>query len=1152
VTRTAWTSIVMLSIGLSVALLCPAADAQAPGLVAYWSFDEVTGQVTPDASGHGSDATVTAAALVKGVSNAAIQFDGRTSSVQCLDGPLLGNSKAISLEAWIKLDAQPGGGFPTVVRRDGAYALRFHQRRLGFLLWFEDGLVSLHSAMSDWQPGQWYHVAGVYDGAQMRLFVDGVEDANSPQPHTGMIDPSPSSCCIGSCRGQYALKGVIDEARIYNRALSVDEVAASHQAGRDSLLAQQDVVIEPQPVGGEPAVFRKPERAITMVEDGFIWIDAEDFADYGGWLLDTQFVHLMGSAYLIAAGVGTPVDDATVDVEIPRPGEYRLWVRAKNWLQDYSPGKFQVVVGGKVAEPVFGASDTEDWIWRSAGEFDLQKGTVRIALRDLTGYYGRCDALVLTTDLDYTPPSDVEEIRQERSRLTGLSLEPELAGEWDVIVVGAGAAGSTAALASARMGARTALIQNRPVLGGNSSVELGVPINGAASGHPNARESGIIEEVGRTKARYGYPKMSEPFQIAAKDERNLSVFLNQHVFAVEMDGENRIAAVKAVDTLRNAIAVYKARMFLDCTGDGWVGYFADAERRLGREARDEFDESLAPEKPDKITMSGCLMGGLALSYRSSDTGEPAPYTAPPWAAKLPPAEEFGRSIRGFTGGQWWLEHRGEIDDIWDAEKARDELLRISFGYWDYIKNSWPERERAATYALSHVPITNAKRESRRLIGDYILTQNDVQSARVFPDRISYGGWPLDVHHPEGIYSGPEGPYDFTPPVPIYTIPFRCLYSKNIDNLLFAGRDMSVTHVALGSVRVQGTLAAIGQAAGTAAAMCVQRDVTPRGLYREHITELQQTLLKNDQYIPEVRNEDPLDLARQARVTASSATEYETFGKDQVEPEDVHPLNMPRGMMFPTGAQRKLESVSLLLASEADEPRKVRLHLRASDESGDLSSTEDLATAEGSVSPGAEDWVEFRLDEELPAPYAWVWLEPAEGISWRLMSKAPMGACRAYGGDGNWTVVKGQYYAAFTTPEIALEADFAPENAINGWARIIGDRSNMWASDPTQPMPQWIELAFEEPKQVNSVYLTFDTDMNAKFHTVPLPKECVRDYDLAYSDGGEWHSLAEVPGNFQRRRVHRFEAVTASRLRLTVHATNGHKSARVFEIRVYNE
>ena len=1143
------TGLVVLAI-VALPRICLAAD---DGLIARWTFDELEGDLALDASGSGYEALVKAATLTKGVSGGALRLDGTGSSIESSGAGAAVSAEALSLEAWVRPDTATFSGFPSVIRKDGFYALRFGNGTLGFLLWAEDQPVRVECPPRPWQPGHWYHLAGVYDGRRMVLYVDGEQVAAADAP-AGItpLEVSPMACLLGGGPGRYPFTGTLDEVSIYSRALSAAEVAAANEAGRQSLVAQADLAFEDRPVGERPKPFRKPEREITMVQDGFLWIDAEDFTDYGGWSLDTQFVHLMGSAYLIATGVGTPVADATTSPSVPRAGSYRLWVRARNWDKRHSPGTFAVSVDGRQSERVLGAADSDEWLWEDAGQFELPAGQVRLALHDLTGYYGRCDALILTTDLSYTPPHEVTAIAQERSRLTGLSLEPEEVGSFDVIVVGAGAAGCCAALASARGGARTALIQNRPVLGGNAGDEAGVGINGAASSHPNARESGIIEEAGRVRARYGHPQMSEPFRILAEQEPNLSVFTNRHVFAVDMQDTETIAAVRAVDTLTGAITAYKGRMFIDCTGDGWVGFYAGAQYRRGREARSEFNESLAPEQADEITMSGCIMGGNSLSFRAADTGRPAPYVAPPWAPRFPSAEEFGRSIRYFTGGEWWLEHRGEIDDVYEAEAARDELIRITFGYWDYIKNTWPERERAANYALTSVPILDAKRESRRLVGDYVLSQNDVQSARVFPDRVAYGGWPLDVHHPEGIYSGKAGPFDCNPQVPIYTIPFRCLYSANIDNLLFAGRDMSVTHIALGSVRVQGTLAAMGQVVGTAAAMALSEGTTPRGLYEGHMPALQQRLVKDDLYIPGIVNEDPLDLARRAKVTASSTGGFDTFGKALVEPDDKHPLNTPRAVMLPTHGMERLGSIHLLLASELEAPAPVTLHLRGADAFADFSSTEDLATAEALVPPG-QSWVEFRLDAAIGTAFTWVWLPAVEGLSWRLMTSAPKGCCRAYGvGSAGQTVVQGQFYAFYTDPELRVPLDFAPENVTNGTTRVVGDGSNLWASDPDRPLPQWLELDFGAPVTMNAVYLTFDTDMNAPYHSVPLPRPCVRDYELAYHDGAAWTTLAKVGGNFQRRRVHHFEAVSASRLRLTVTATNGHPAARVYEVRVYEE
>ena len=356
------------------------------------------------------------------------------------------------------------------------------------------------------------------------------------------------------------------------------------------------------------------------------------------------------------------------------------------------------------------------------------------------------------------------------------------------------------------------------------------------------------------------------------------------------------------------------------------------------------------------------------------------------------------------------------------------------------------------------------------------------------------------------------------------------------------------------MRVPATLATPGRGAGPAAAMAVARKTTPRGIYEKHLAALQQTLLKHDQYIPNLRNEDPADLARKAKVTASSTATYDEFDERRGRKGgdfDAHPLNMPRAVMWPRGIHKKFETVGLLLASESQEDIPVTLHVRQGKETGDFSSRDDVATVTATVAAGKRGWVDFTLDVAPDAPFVWMWLPKTEGVSWH-MGRAPLGSCRAYGGDKRWTVVKGQFYAFRTRPALAVPADYAPEYAVNGVSRVVGAARNQWASAPTKPMPQWLELAWDKPTTLNAVYLTFDTDMNEKYHTAPLPPECVRDYELSAHDGKAWRTVAAATGNYQRRRVHRFEPIAATKLRLTVHGTNGDKSARVFEIRAYNE
>jgi len=909
--------------------------------------------------------------------------------------------------------------------------------------------------------------------------------------------------------------------------------------------------------GAEFFKFAKAQRAEPkMVVDGFLYVDAEDFDDYGGWRMDTQFVHLMGSAFLMATGIGEPVADAVTTIDVPNAGRYHVWVRARNWVKDHAPGRFQVLVGGKALPKEFGAADTDKWTWEKGGAVALDGGKLELALHDQTGFYGRCDAILLTTDAGYVPPEDKDAVCRERARLQGLSLEPTFLGEFDVIVVGAGSAGVPAAIAAARNGAKTALIQNRPTLGGNCSVEAGVGMAGAGGNHPGWREAGIIEEAGWLCAKEKQIHYSNAFMTLCKAEKNLTVFLNQHVFEAVMDGKKRIKGVRSVSTLTGLISEYRGTLFIDCSGDGWLGYYAGAEYRQGREASSEFGEDLAPEKADDITMSGCIMGDdlrYMTAFRAEQTDRPVTFVRSAWVKPIETLESTHRSLRGRvpTVGTWWMEHPGNIDDAMQAEEARDELIKVTLAFWDHVKNKSDVTDEARNYKLVRIPILDAKRESRRLVGDYMLTQHDAQSGRLFPDRIAYSGWNLDIHHPKGIYSGEGGSFDFMIPVPLNSVPFRCVYSKNIDNLLMAGRCGSFSHVALGTVRVQSTLATIGQAAGTAAAMCVDRKIDPRTLGQKHIGELQQELLKDDQTIPGLRNEDPADLARDATVTASSLQE----GAEDVGVAIVRqiPLNMDRSVMIPADGGQTIKSVSLYLDSKSAKVHSVRVRLSSLAKFAAFDTAEAISEYTISIPAKTKGWVVVPVNATLPANtrFLQIALPKVPGVGWPTMATQRMPGGRSY----NDTAVPGEFYAVRTDPPTFPQSDppsYDAENVINGWTRLADNAASMWRSDPAQPLPQCVELDFGRATAFNTVQLTFVTDPKGQRPKLPFSPTCVRDYELSALVNGEWVQVVREQGNFLRHRIHSFATQTATKLRLAVSATHGDRSASLFEMRVYNE
>ncbi|BAS26325.1 FAD-dependent oxidoreductase [Limnochorda pilosa] len=439
----------------------------------------------------------------------------------------------------------------------------------------------------------------------------------------------------------------------------------------------------------------------------------------------------------------------------------------------------------------------------------------------------------------------------------------------DLLVAGGGLAGVSAAISAARNGLSVVLVQDRSVLGGNSSSEVRMHTCGAdmlRDGLDN-RESGIIEELRLEEAVRNPQRSPSMWDLilyeAIRREPELTLLLNTYVDGVEMEASGRIRAALATRPSTEERFRIEAPLFVDATGDGRLGVEAGAEYRVGREARHEFGESLAPEAADTKVLGSTLL----LMARRHD--RPMPFVPPPWIRRFHEEDLPHRPHVDYEYGYWWLEWGGELDTIRDNERIRDELLAIALGIWDHVKNSGLHPD-SAPWALEWVGMVPGKRESRRFLGDHVLTQQDVQEAVLFPDRVAYGGWPIDLHPPEGVFS-PDPPCVQHGLRQLYSIPLGSLYSRNVPNLFMAGRNISATHVAFASTRVMATCSVIGQAVGAAAARCLEEGLSPRELRNDPaaLGRLQQTLLLQDAYLIGVRNEDPLDLARRASVRASS-------------------------------------------------------------------------------------------------------------------------------------------------------------------------------------------------------------------------------------------------------------------------------------------
>ena len=430
----------------------------------------------------------------------------------------------------------------------------------------------------------------------------------------------------------------------------------------------------------------------------------------------------------------------------------------------------------------------------------------------------------------------------------------------DFCVVGGGLSGMCAAIAAARRGARVALVHDRPVLGGNASSEIRMWVCGARG--RNNRETGLIEEMMLDNLYRNptgnYSIWDSVLYEKVRFQENLTLLMNCSCCRADTDA-GRIRSVTGWQLTTETWHTVEADLFADCSGDGILAPLAGAEFRLGREARHEFGESIEPETADLKTM------GMSCLIQARETDRPQPFIAPDWANYYESVEDL--PCRGWDVRKtnfWWIELGGEEDSIHDTEDLRDELLKVAFGVWDTIKNR--SDQHVENWELEWVGFLPGKRESRRLVGDHVLTQHDVEAEGRFDDLVAYGGWPMDDHHPGGVRH-PGKPTIFHPAPSPFGIPYRCLYSRNIENLFFAGRNISCTHAGMSSTRVMATCSTMGQAVGTAAALAVRDGLTPRGVYEEKIAELKQTLLEDDAYLPWNRREIPA-LTRNAALEAA--------------------------------------------------------------------------------------------------------------------------------------------------------------------------------------------------------------------------------------------------------------------------------------------
>ena len=571
-----------------------------------------------------------------------------------------------------------------------------------------------------------------------------------------------------------------------------------------------------------------------------LFVEAENFSNKGGWVVDQQFMDLMGSPYMLAHGMGIPVDDAYTEVTFPEKGEYYVYVRTYNWTSPWKkgggPGKFSLSVAGKKMTSPLGAEGSA-WMWQIAGKVSVKNLKTVIKLHDLTGFDGRCDAIYFTTEEGKVPPSDMKELEAFRRKALGLPDELPVAGQYDLVVVGAGIAGMSAAVSAARLGCKVALINDRPVVGGNNSSEIRVHLGGRIEEGTYKELGGLQKEFGPEKGGNAQP--AEYYEDQKKldwlaNEKNVTLFLNYRAIKVTKDGD-KIISVTAKHIENGKELKFEAPLFSDCTGDGTVGYLAGADYRMGREGRDEFGESIAPEKADKMTM------GSSVQWYSIDNKKSSPF--PDFSYGV----EFNdKNCEKVMMGEWTWETGMNYDQINDFERIRDYGMLVVYSNWSYLKNRMKENDQYRNRKLGWVAYVAGKRESRRLMGDYILKEDDITKNVTHEDASFATTWSIDLHwqDPQNSEHFPGNEFKaVTKHILIhpYPVPYRCLYSRNVDNLFMAGRNISVTHVALGTVRVMRTTGMMGEVVGMAASLCKKYGTTPRGVYRSHLDDLKELM-----------------------------------------------------------------------------------------------------------------------------------------------------------------------------------------------------------------------------------------------------------------------------------------------------------------------
>lgn len=762
----------------------------------------------------------------------------------------------------------------------------------------------------------------------------------------------------------------------------------------------------------------------------------------------------------------------------------------------------------------------------------------------------------------------------------------------EVVVVGGGMAGICAAVTAARGGARTALVQDRPVLGGNASTEIRVNLEGANGGVHNRFfvESGLAEDL-LLENLWRNPTGSADHWSAlllelVLETENLELYLDTHVHDVSLSSDGSIAAVHGVTLASERSWTFSAPLFVDATGDATIAYLAGAEYLTGEDPQSLFDEPLAPREPTDNKLGGTMQ------FMCKDVGRPVIFERPSFARKVT-AEELrvNRIPNVWTqdpvlGGFWWIEYGGDLDTVTDNEEIKRELLAEVWGVWDFVKNNDEWRERNANLDIEWVAAMPGKRESRRVLGDYVLTEQDVVGAARFEDGVAFGGWGIDNHAPRGFHDVDLPPCTQVQVPALYQIPLRSLYSRDVPNLFLAGRDISASHVGCCSARVMLTCAGIGEAVGAAASLGRRpREVDAR--------EAQHELERVGHYIPYrplTEGRPPADAA----ATASSEARLE-----QRTVTTFLSLRRPRMLSLPLRRPR-LDSVTIYVRAPA--PTRIQWRVYACDPRETWLPQDELARGE---TVAHEGWVELGIGVEVDPGYVHLALaadDPAAevgasesrqlgALSWRChvdsidavaVDRRAEGWSLPQDAEEEWgdSVAfpfsfwrrDGHGWGGPPAPGIAFavspEQTYAPASAVlEPWERPTPEGVHAWVGTPQAGRsdngrfvfdePQTLELTWREPLPADVVEIYLDSDLDrhlaniwyshpAGFRAMPT---LLADFDVAVRDGSGWRDVASVRGN-HKRRVSVPVNAPLDGVRVTALATNGETVPTILDIRVW--